>query len=90
MTQGHADLHPDPLDVVEIEMMKHSEGEGQQRDACSVHVGVLDPSCAGGVGTLEEPDDLPKQHRLNDFDDFLIREIRAVTEGSDAISNTSL
>lgn len=84
VTQGHADLHPDPLDVVEIEMMKDSEGEGQQRDACSVHVGVVDPGRAGGVGTLEEPDDLPEQHRLNDLDDFLIRKIVAVTEGSDA------
>lgn len=84
MTQGHADLHPDPLDVVEIEVMKDSEGERQHRDACSVHVGVVDPSCAGGVVTLEEPDDLPEQHRLNDLDDFLTRKIRAVTEGSDA------
>lgn len=28
VAQSHADLHPNPLDVVEIEMMKHSEGEG--------------------------------------------------------------
>lgn len=84
MTQGHADLHPHPLDVVEIEVMEDSEGERQQRDACSVHVGVVDPSWAGGVVTLEEPDDLPEQHRLNDLDDFLIRKTRAVTEGSDA------
>lgn len=84
VTQGHADLHPDPLDVVEIEMMKDSEGERQHGDACSVHVGVVDPSRAGGVVTLEEPDDLSKQHRLNDLDDFLIRKTKAVTELSDA------
>lgn len=73
MTQGHADLHPNPLDVVEIEVMKHSESKGGQRDACSAHVGLVGPRCAGGVVALEEPDDLPKQQRLDDPDDFLIK-----------------
>lgn len=78
MAQSHADLHPNPLDVVEVEVMKHGEDEGGQRDACSVHVGLVGPRCAGGVVALEEPDDLPEQHRLDDLDDFLIKKMEAV------------
>lgn len=70
--------------------MKDSEGERRHRDACGVHVGVVDPSCAGGLVTLEEPDDLPKQHRLNDLDDFLIRKIKAVTGRAMLLNNPSL
>lgn len=78
VAQSHADLHPNPLDVVEVEMMKHGEDEGGQRDACGVHVGLVGPRCAGGVVALEEPDDLPEQHRLDDLDDFLIEKMKAV------------
>lgn len=71
VAQGHADLHPHPLDVVEIEVMEDGEGEGRQGDARGVHVGMVDLSRAAGAVALEKPDDLPEQHRLNDLDDFL-------------------
>lgn len=90
VAQSNADLHPNPLDVVEIEMVKHGEDEGGQGDACSVHVGLLGPRGAAGVVALEEPDDLPQQHRLDDLDDFLMKENEGGSEAGDARKHHAL
>lgn len=72
VAHGHTDLHPSSLDVVEIQMMKNSQAESWQWDACSIDVGLIDRSCVSGVITLKVLDYLPKKHWLNNFEDFLM------------------
>lgn len=60
VAHGYANLHADSLYIVEIEMMKDSQGNGGQRDACSIAVGLIDCSCIGGVITLKVLNYLPK------------------------------
>lgn len=72
VTHGHSNLHACPLDVVEIEMVKHSQESGGQRNACSIAIGLIDCRLVVGVITLKELYQLPKQQWLNDFDGFLM------------------
>lgn len=72
VAHGNSDFHASSLNIVEVEMVKESQGNGGQRDASSVAVGIIDCSRVGGVITLKVLDYLPKEHRLNDFDDFLL------------------
>lgn len=60
MAHGHANLHPGPLDVIEVEMMEDSEADGGQGNARSIDVGLIDCSCVGGVVTLKVLDYLPE------------------------------
>lgn len=60
VAHGDPDLHASSLDMVEIEMMKDSQGNGCHRDACSVDVGLRDCSCVGGIIVLKELNYFPE------------------------------
>lgn len=53
VTHGDANLHALSLDVVEVEMMEHSQGNGGQGDACSIAVGLGDRGRVGAVINLK-------------------------------------
>lgn len=72
VAHGHTDLHPSSLDVVEIQMMKNGQAESWQWDGRSIAVGLIARRCVSWVITLKVLNYLPKKHRLNNFEDFLM------------------
>lgn len=79
VAHGYADLHACSLDFVEVHMMKESQADGGQWDARSVAVSLVDCSWLSGVITFEILNQLPKKHRLNDFD-YLLTKMRIDTQ----------
>lgn len=71
VADGHADFHADPLDVVEVEVVKDGQGHGGQGDASGATVGLAGCVCVARVVALKVLDDLPEEQRLNDLHDLL-------------------
>lgn len=73
VAHGDSDLHPGPLDIVEVEVMKNCQAEGANRQSGGIAESGVKGIMISRVVALKVQNQLAQEDWLHHFNDFLKR-----------------
>lgn len=81
VAHGDSDLHPSPLDIVEVEVMKKRQANGAHRQGGGIAKSGVKGLLIGRVVLLKVENQLAQEDWLHHFNDFLKRRARGRKTG---------